>query len=123
MHSHQTLFHSHIQITMQQASQELSRFFAASDKTYSNCMILSNEHLYSLYGAELETVLKAQRISVCVHLVPAGEAAKQMETVMQAWHAMQERGMDRKSVLIALGGGSVSDVAGFVASCYMRGIE
>jgi 3-dehydroquinate synthase len=55
--------------------------------------------------------------------VPAGEAYKTLETVQRLWHGFLEHGLDRKSTVIALGGGVVGDLAGFAASTYMRGIH
>jgi shikimate kinase / 3-dehydroquinate synthase len=54
--------------------------------------------------------------------VPAGEAHKNLETISQLWQGFLAAGMDRKSTVIALGGGVIGDMAGFAASTYMRGI-
>jgi shikimate kinase / 3-dehydroquinate synthase len=54
------------------------------------------------------------------HLVPAGEAAKSVAEAERLWRALE---LDRGSTLVAVGGGSTTDVAGFVAATYMRGIE
>ena len=56
-------------------------------------------------------------------IVPAGEAHKKLETVSLLWESFLENGLDRKSTVIALGGGVVGDMASFAASTYMRGID
>jgi shikimate kinase / 3-dehydroquinate synthase len=56
-------------------------------------------------------------------ILPAGEEHKNLETVSRLWQAFLENGLDRKSAVIALGGGVVSDMAGFAASTYMRGMD
>ena len=56
-------------------------------------------------------------------IISAGEKNKNLETVSVLWKAFIEHGLDRKSTVIALGGGTVSDMAGFAASTYMRGID
>ncbi|MEW6284976.1 MAG: 3-dehydroquinate synthase [Chloroflexota bacterium] len=56
-------------------------------------------------------------------LIPAGEEHKNLETVSRLWRAFLENGLDRKSTVIALGGGVVSDLTGFAASTYMRGVD
>ncbi len=56
-------------------------------------------------------------------ILPAGEEHKNLETVSRLWKAFLENGLDRKSTVIALGGGVVSDMTGFAASTYMRGIN
>ncbi|MCC6501469.1 MAG: 3-dehydroquinate synthase [Anaerolineales bacterium] len=56
-------------------------------------------------------------------VLPAGEEHKNLETVSRLWKAFLENGLDRKSVVIALGGGVICDLAGFAASTYMRGVN
>jgi len=55
--------------------------------------------------------------------IPAGESSKELKVTDWLWSRMQEAGIDRKSLLIALGGGVVTDIGGFVASTYKRGIQ
>ncbi|MBI2330577.1 MAG: 3-dehydroquinate synthase, partial [Chloroflexi bacterium] len=56
-------------------------------------------------------------------ILPAGEEHKNLETVSRLWKAFLENGLDRKSTVIALGGGVIGDITGFAASTYMRGID
>ncbi len=56
-------------------------------------------------------------------VIPAGEEHKNLETVSRLWKAFLENGLDRKSTVIALGGGVIGDLTGFAASTYMRGID
>ncbi|MBV6450345.1 MAG: 3-dehydroquinate synthase [Anaerolineales bacterium] len=56
-------------------------------------------------------------------VLPAGEEHKNLETVSRLWKAFLENGLDRKSVVIALGGGVIGDLTGFAASTFMRGID
>ncbi len=55
--------------------------------------------------------------------IEAGEAHKNLDTCNQLWKAMSELDGDRKSLMINLGGGVVTDLGGFVASCFKRGIN
>ena len=55
--------------------------------------------------------------------IPAGEENKKLKTCEKAWYELTELGADRKTVLLNLGGGVVTDLGGFVASTYMRGIR
>jgi len=57
-----------------------------------------------------------------VYILPDGEQAKSLEHVNSLWEWLAKLGADRQSVLVALGGGAVGDVAGFAAATYMRGI-
>jgi len=54
------------------------------------------------------------------HVVPGGEAAKSPAAVERLWRALE---LERSSMLVALGGGSTTDVVGFVAATYLRGID
>ncbi|MDX1378686.1 MAG: bifunctional shikimate kinase/3-dehydroquinate synthase, partial [Anaerolineales bacterium] len=56
-------------------------------------------------------------------IVPAGEEHKNLETVSDLWKSFLQNGLDRKSTVIALGGGVIGDLSGFAASTYMRGID
>ena len=56
-------------------------------------------------------------------ILPAGEEHKNLETVSRLWQACLANGLDRKSTVIALGGGVISDLTGFAAATYMRGIN
>ena len=56
-------------------------------------------------------------------MVPAGETAKSLKTVQICYDLLAEHRLERKSFIVALGGGVVGDLAGFVAATYLRGIE
>jgi len=55
--------------------------------------------------------------------IPAGEEHKNLATVSLLWKTFLENGLDRKSTVVALGGGVIGDLTGFAASTYMRGID
>ena len=75
------------------------------------------------WGAKLVTSLKAAGFSPQVLTMPDGEPSKRLATVEALAEKLARLGADRKAVIVALGGGVVGDVAGLVASLYMRGIE
>ncbi|QLE02811.1 3-dehydroquinate synthase [Galbibacter sp. BG1] len=91
-------------------------------KNYSKVFILvdANTHAHCLpvFLGKLE---KAYDIEI-IEIEP-GEEHKQIETCSQVWSVISELGGDRKSVLINLGGGVVTDLGGFVGATYMRGID
>jgi len=87
----------------------------------SRTLFVTDETVFALHGPRLLDVLRAQA-PVVVPLVP-GEEHKHIGSVEKIWRAALESGADRSSLLIAFGGGVVSDVAGFAASSYMRGIR
>jgi 3-dehydroquinate synthase len=55
--------------------------------------------------------------------IPSGEDHKSLESVVKVWNFLEENGADRKSLLINLGGGMLSDLCGFAASCFKRGLH
>ena len=67
----------------------------------------------------LKAILPPHKVLV----LPTGEAAKNVVELEKIWTWLADQGADRQSVLVALGGGAVSDVAGFAAATYMRGIR
>ena len=84
--------------------------------------LLTDARVRGLHGAEVEECF-ADASSLVALEVPEGEAAKTVAEADRLWRAMLERGGKRDSRLVALGGGSVGDLGGFVAGCFLRGIE
>jgi shikimate kinase / 3-dehydroquinate synthase len=80
--------------------------------------LVSDPHVGGIHGAAAQVALGARLAAV--HEVPEGEAAK---TVAVAEHLWRELRLDRDGTLVALGGGSTTDVAGFVAATYLRGLS
>ena len=92
------------------AEQHPSKIFLLADKHTNECctpIVLS---------------LLATDIPLEIIEIEAGETHKHIDTCTQVWYALSELGADRKSLLINIGGGVVTDLGGFVASTYMRGI-
>lgn len=91
-------------------------------KNYSTIFILvdenSFEHCYPKFIPNLDTDKRIELIEI-----ESGEINKNLETCIGVWNAITELGGDRKSVLITLGGGVITDLGGFVASCFKRGID
>ena len=81
-------------------------------------IVVTNETVAPLYGERLVGMLpRADLITV-----PDGEAHKNLDTVRMIYDEILTRGGDRGTTLVALGGGVVGDMAGYVAATYMRGI-
>lgn len=82
--------------------------------------VVSSPRVWRHWGARIEKLLgKARRATI---LMNDGETAKNLKTVEQACRDLVRAGADRRSLVIAVGGGVVGDVAGFVAASYARGI-
>ena len=88
-----------------------SRYFILVDEnTYTHCL--------PLLVSSVETFQQAEFIEV-----PVGEAAKGLAIAQQLWETLLESHADRDTILVNLGGGCVSDLGGFVAAGYQRGIR
>lgn len=88
----------------------------------SKFIVISDERLVKQRKALLKT-LKALKIDVVEIPVRAGEALKDIKSVYPIYGKMLDAKADRDAVLVALGGGTIGDVAGFIAATYMRGIH
>ena len=99
---------------------ELNSFLERSNFSKIFIIVDNNTHNYCLpkflsnlsYSSELEIIE-----------MEAGELHKNLDTCTQIWHSLSELDADRKSLLINLGGGVVTDLGGFVASTFKRGIS
>ena len=86
-------------------------------------LIVTDSNVLELYADEVEKLLKTNGYDVSVCSFTAGEENKNMDTILKICSACIEHKMDRKSMIIALGGGVVGDMAGFASSIFMRGID
>lgn len=84
--------------------------------------IVTNETVEPLYGESLRTALAPLGKQVSTVVLPDGEAFKHWETLNRIFDALLSAQADRKTTLIALGGGVIGDMTGFAAACYMRGV-
>ena len=97
----------------------LNRFVA--EQHPSKIFLLADKHTNECCTPIVLSVL-ATDIPLEIIEIEAGEPHKHIDTCTQVWYALSELGADRKSLLINIGGGVVTDLGGFVASTYMRGI-
>jgi len=88
---------------------------------FSSVHILSSERVWAAVGKKVRRGIPAKE-KVRIHLFDDAETAKNLKTVEVLARKLVRAGADRKSVLIAVGGGVVGDVVGFVAASYLRGV-
>ncbi len=89
----------------------------------TRAMIISDSHVWPLYGETVAASLRAAGFRVFSHVFPAGEANKQLSTIENMYRAMSENGFTRTDFVVALGGGVTGDMAGFAAATFLRGID
>ena len=101
-------------------SSGLARNIAKLGK-FSGVQVVSSPTVWQAVGRQIKSSLVfADRTNL--HLVEDGESAKTMRTVETLCRALTRAGADRQSLIVAVGGGVVGDVAGFVAASYLRGV-
>jgi len=87
----------------------------------SRAVLMTDTGILKVHGRAVVAGLEAAGLSVTVLEVPDGEAAKTLGVAEHCWDRLLAAGADRTSTVLALGGGAVGDLAGFVAATYMRG--
>ena len=110
-------------IVFRQNFDDLSQMIRELNKDYSKALIISDSNVGPLYAEELTTALAPLGIEIEQTLFPAGEANKNFETINGFYEHLSENRYDRKTLIIALGGGVTGDMAGFTAATYMRGVD
>ncbi|EES72330.1 3-dehydroquinate synthase [Paenibacillus sp. MB22_1] len=88
----------------------------------SPVLIVTDDHVAPKYLPVVEASLQAKGYRTVSKVVKAGEKSKSLEVYEDVMTTAIEGGLDRRSVVVALGGGVVGDLAGFVAATYMRGV-
>ncbi len=86
--------------------------------------LISDTHVMPLYGDKVREIIRQagiDKVAVCV--LPAGEENKRLSFIEDFCGSFLEAGLDRSSVVVALGGGVVGDMAGYTAASFMRGIR
>jgi 3-dehydroquinate synthase len=87
----------------------------------SRTALVSDAAIRARYGATVSDSLRTAGFSVVEIEIPQGESAKTLDVAARCWDALVDARLDRTSTVVALGGGAVGDLAGFVSATYMRG--
>ncbi|MEP7343502.1 MAG: 3-dehydroquinate synthase, partial [Acidobacteriota bacterium] len=85
--------------------------------------IISNAQVHGFYGKAVEKSLKQAGFATLTHLMGDGERAKSLATAEKALAFIIANRFERSDAVVALGGGVVGDLAGFVAACFQRGVN
>lgn len=93
-----------------------------SENNYSSIFILVDEHTNEYCLPKFLPNL-ATEISIEIIEIEAGEEIKNITTCVEIWSILSELGADRKSLILNLGGGVITDIGGFIASTFKRGID
>jgi len=85
--------------------------------------VISDEIVFSVYGARVEKTLHKAGFAVNFCVVPPGEASKNIDQASRIYDFLIEHRVERNDVIVALGGGMVGDLSGFVAATFLRGLS
>jgi len=88
----------------------------------ANVVLVTDEHVWPLYGQAFLEGLRRSRYTPTAVVLPAGERTKTLDSVRLLYDRFAEAGLDRSAAVIALGGGVITDMAGFAAATFMRGV-
>jgi 3-dehydroquinate synthase len=97
--------------------------FCDADAEDSHAVIITDANVDDLYSEPVAESLVDAGSEVDILVVEAGESSKAPEVAAELWEQMLDQGTDRKSVVVAVGGGVVGDLAGFVAATFARGLR
>lgn len=86
-------------------------------------LLVTDENVRPLHGDATLTALASKSRTVTLHTLPPGEREKHVGSVEALWRAALGAGLDRKSLFVGLGGGVVTDMTGFAAATYLRGVR
>ena len=85
-------------------------------------LLVTDDKVNPLYGDQVRSSLESAGIETAVLEIPAGETSKSEAMLFKGYDVALDAGLDRHACVIALGGGVVGDLAGYLAASYLRGI-
>jgi len=86
-------------------------------------VLVSDANVAALYSQRVMAILQEANYDVHSIVLPAGEKYKTIQSVINLWTGFLESNIERRSAILALGGGVISDLAGFAAATYLRGLR
>lgn len=102
--------------------RRLGELFAARHPR-ARAFLIADASVFAAHGASALRSLRDVGVPVRYFAVPSGEASKSLAEAERLWRWLIEEGAERRDVVVALGGGVVGDLAGFVAATYLRGVD
>ncbi|MGV2828376.1 3-dehydroquinate synthase [Myxosarcina sp. GI1(2024)] len=86
-------------------------------------LVVSNPEVFDYYGQICLKSLQSAGFETAVHLIPAGERYKNLQSIEQVYDTALANRLERSSTLVALGGGVIGDMTGFAAATWLRGVN
>jgi 3-dehydroquinate synthase len=101
--------------------QQVGQFISDRSRL-THAIVITDRNVEDPYGQEVAEQLANAGGAVDIVVVDPGEESKSVATAAQLWVKLLELGADRKSIVVAVGGGVIGDLAGFVAASFARGL-
>ncbi|MBF8275739.1 MAG: aroB [Candidatus Brocadiaceae bacterium] len=102
--------------------EKIGELLVEEKKEPCKTLLITDKNVEKIYGNAVSESLRRKKFDVSLVSIDPGEEQKSLETAGMLYHACFDRKLDRNSLIVALGGGVVGDIGGFVASTFMRGI-
>jgi 3-dehydroquinate synthase len=96
--------------------------FVDTEQDDAHAVIITDANVDQQYAEPVASALADLGCEIDLLIVDAGEQSKSIDTAIELWEQMLDEGTDRKSTVVAVGGGVVGDLAGFVAATFARGL-
>lgn len=96
--------------------------FIQGQKFSRKALLITDTNIAPLYGEKVQAILNEAGLDTKLAVILAGEQSKSLACAEDLYTQAIQHGLDRKSPIIALGGGVVGDLAGFIAATFMRGV-
>jgi 3-dehydroquinate synthase len=96
--------------------------FIDTEADDAHAVIVTDANVDEFYAEPVASTLSDLGCEVDILIIDAGEQSKSIDVAVELWERMLEEGTDRKSNVVAIGGGVVGDLAGFVAATFARGL-
>jgi 3-dehydroquinate synthase len=96
--------------------------FVDAEREDAHAVIITDANVDQLYAEPLAAALSDVGCEIDLLIVEAGEPSKSIDTAAELWEQMLDEGTDRHSTVVAVGGGVIGDLAGFVAATFARGL-
>jgi 3-dehydroquinate synthase len=97
--------------------------FCDAEQDDAHVVVITDSNVDELYSEPISNALQEAGAQIDVLIVEAGEQSKCSDVAADLWEQLLDQGADRKTVVVALGGGVVGDLAGFVAATFTRGLR
>lgn len=96
--------------------------FIGERRRATHAVIVTDQHVETPHAARVAASLADEDVTVDLLVIEPGEQAKSVDVAASLWEQLLELGADRRTVIVAVGGGVVGDLAGFVAATFARGL-